>query len=132
MKAVPKPKKNKGVRTGTLDKLVADDVKLRSGGFCKRCGKQVGISQLQAAHIIPRVHLLTRWNLKNVYALCKVCHKTIDDNPLEKAEFSFTVLSKQDIKELSRLGNLFAKDHPIDREEIKRNLKSEILKLEQD
>ena len=46
-------------------------VKIRSFGFCERCGKK---PSLQAAHIIPRIHKNTRWDLGNGICLCWSCH----------------------------------------------------------
>ena len=125
-----KIKLNKGVRDDTLDDLVRRYVKLMSGGYCKRCKKCVGVNNLEAAHIIPRKHKTVRWDLRNVFPLCKDCHDLIDKSCFAKTEFSFTVLTRKEIAEVERLGNMTLKSHPIDREQIKADLKERIKGLE--
>jgi phenylacetate-coenzyme A ligase PaaK-like adenylate-forming protein len=112
-----------------------------SAGYCKRCKKYVGIGNLEASHIFGRVRKTVRWDLKNVYPLCKTradgnggmikgCHQIIDNDNFEKTEFTFTVLTKEEIKELQYKANHTIKDLPIDREQIKADLKSKISTLE--
>jgi predicted restriction endonuclease len=130
IKTAKRKKLNKGVRDVTLDALVREYVKAMSAGYCKRCKKHVGIVNLEAAHIIPRKHKTVRWDLRNVFPLCLDCHDTIDRDCFAKTEFSYTVLTREEIAEVQRLGNMTLKTYPIDREQVKAELKVKIRKLE--
>ncbi len=121
-----------------LDGLVRKYIRLMFGGYCKRCGKLVGIDMIEVAHLYRRRRKTVRWDIRNVWPLCKNnpktgkvgCHSIIDNDPLELTSFMYDVLSKEDIVDLQRLANLTLKQYPIDREEIGETLKAKIRKLE--
>jgi hypothetical protein len=54
---------------------------IRAGGVCERCFSNCGPAVLQAAHIVPRRHFSTRWDLRNGLGLCADCHRWLDTNP---------------------------------------------------
>jgi len=126
----------KTVRDSTLDLYVRQYVKLRSGGYCKRCGKYVGVENLSAAHLFARRKKTVRWDLRNVWAICDnppigmKCHMTIDNNPLAKASLMHEILTPDEITELEKLAMLTLKEHPVDKLELKLDLKEKIKQLE--
>ena len=128
----------KKVSDEVLDTLVRQYIRLISDGYCKRCHKYVGVEWIEAAHMYKRRRKTTRWDLRNVYPLCKNnpntghvgCHQIVDNDQLELASFMYDVMSKEEIKELQRIATLTLKDYPIDREKIKTELKAKIKGLE--
>ena len=135
---VPKPKKKQRISDQVLDDLQRRYIRLISGGYCKRCGKEVGIEFIEVAHMFKRRRKTVRWDYRNVYPLCKNdprtgkvgCHQIVDENPFELTSFMYQVLFTSEIKDLQRIANLTLKDYPIDREAIKKELKERIRKLE--
>ena len=110
-----------------LDDLVRKYIRLISGGYCKKCHKY---KDIQVAHMYKRGRKTVRWDLRNVYPLCIDCHVLVDNDMLEKTSFMYDVLSMQDIETLQILANKTLKDYPIDREQIKADLKEKIKQLE--
>lgn len=66
------------------DLLLAAEV--RSRGPCLRCGGASGYAN-QAAHVVSRRYLATRWDPRNVHPLCIACHKWETEHPLEGRDF---------------------------------------------
>ena len=126
------------IKDHILDDLVRKYIRLISGGYCKRCGKQVGVEFIEVAHIFRRNRKTVRWDLRNVYPLCKNdprtckvgCHQIIDNDPIKLASFLYDVMSREEVAELQRIANLTLKDYPIDRDKIKSELKEGIKSLE--
>ena len=133
---IKKPKKAKRVSDQVLDTLVRKIVKLRADGHCKRCGKYVGTENLAAAHLYGRKRKVVRWDLRNVWAICDnppigmKCHMTIDNDPIAKASFMFEILTPEEIEDLEWMASRTLKDYPIDREQLREELKKTIAKLE--
>ena len=131
-------KKNKGVRDSTLDDLVRKYIRLISGGYCKRCGEYVGVEWIEAAHMYRRSRKTVRWDLSNVYPLCKDnpstgrkgCHGIVDNDPLELTNFMYQVMTPKEISELQTIATMTLKEYPIDREAVKKELKQKIKELE--
>jgi 5-methylcytosine-specific restriction endonuclease McrA len=82
IRADPKPispRKRKAKRTSQrtyCDTLWSLYIRKRANGKCQRCGLA---APLQAAHIIPRRVLTTRWHLNNGVGLCPPCHRDLDN-----------------------------------------------------
>jgi len=133
---IPKPQKPHRVSDRVLDGLVREYVRLISGGYCKRCKKYVGEENIATAHLFRRWRKTVRWDLRNVAPLCDnppmgmMCHKTVDNDPIEMSSFMYEILSPDDIADLQRLANMTIKEYPISREQIKRDLKEKIALLE--
>jgi len=87
-----------------------------------------GYQYLDNAHFIGRKKHATRWDIKNVAALCKTCHAKIDDNPFQKYEFFYELLGKEEFEALSRKANIVKP--LIDVGAIKDSLKEKIRILE--
>lgn len=129
---------NKGVRDSTLDDLVRKYIRLISGGYCKRCGEYVGVEWIEAAHMYRRSRKTVRWDLSNVYPLCKDnpstgrkgCHGIVDNDPLELTNFMYQVMTPKEISELQTIATMTLKEYPIDREAVKKELKQKIKELE--
>ena len=132
---IKKPKKVR-VSDQVLDILVRRYVKLMADGHCKRCGKYVGVENLAAAHLFNRWRKTVRWDLRNVWAICDnppigmKCHMIIDNNPLAKASLMHEILTPEEITDLEKLAMLTLKEHPIDKYELKQELKEKIKLLE--
>jgi len=128
----------KKVSDKVLDDLVRKYIRLISGGYCKRCGEYVGVENIEVAHLYRRSRKTVRWDLRNVYPLCKNnpatgkkgCHQTIDDDHIKKASFQYDVMTKEEVAELERIATMTLKEYPIDREAIKASLKEKIRRLE--
>lgn len=130
-----KRSKNEGVSDGYLDTLVREYIQLTSGGYCKRCKRYVGVSNIATAHIYRRRRKTVRWDLRNVIPLCDNpplgmnCHQDVDNDSLKMVSFLYEIKTPEEIKELQELAGKTIKDYPIDREEIKRDLKEKIKRL---
>lgn len=128
----------KKVSDKVLDDLVRKCKRLLSGGYCKRCGKYVGIENIEVAHIYRRRRKTVRWDLRNVYPLCKNnpstgkkgCHEEIDNDQIKLVSFMYDVMTRKEVEDLQRLANMTLKQYPIDREQIKADLKEKINLLE--
>ncbi len=70
---------------GKCDKLFSQRV--RSLGYCEKCGKTEPGVQLQTAHIISRRYSATRCDLENAYCLCAGCHRFYTLWPREFSHF---------------------------------------------
>ena len=123
-------KKTAGMSDKYLDDLVRKVVYLMSGGYCKRCKRYIGVADLQAAHIYRRRHKTVRFDLRNVQPLCLECHTVVDKDPVEMTSFMYDIMTPEEVKDLQELARKTIKDHPIDREQIKTDLKERIRKLE--
>lgn len=121
---------DKKISDKVLDDLVRKYIRLISGGYCKRCKKYVG-GAIQVSHLYGRRRKTVRWDLRNVHPLCPDCHYLIDNDHLLKTSFQFDVLNQKEIEELEKLANMTIKEHPIDREQIKQELKEKIALLEE-
>jgi len=126
--------KKKPPKDQALDTLVRRLIHLISGGYCKRCKQYVGIDNIETAHIYGRRRKTVRWDLRNVYPLCKNdaktgrigCHQQIDNDTIKKTSFLYDVLPAEEVAELSRIANMTIKEYPIDREEIKKQLQEKL------
>jgi len=127
----------KKISDKVLDDLVRKYIRLISGGYCKRCRRYVGEKNIVVAHLFGRGRKTIRWDLRNVSPICDnppigmMCHKIIDNDAIEKSNLMYELLSKEDIEELQKLGNSTIKEYPIDREQIKADLKAIIKELEE-
>ena len=73
----PKRKTSKTNRRRYADTLWSKYIKARAQGKCQRCGRYG--NALEAAHIIPRRVLPTRFDVRNGVALCAAtCHRDFD------------------------------------------------------
>lgn len=61
------------------DWMMADHVKA-SEGCCRRCGTT---QDLQAAHVMSRRYMATRWDRANIMALCRTHHYMFTEHPLK-------------------------------------------------
>lgn len=126
----------KKISDKVLDDLVRKYIRLISGGYCKRCKKYVGEKNIATAHLFRRRRKTVRWDLRNVAPLCDNppigmnCHQIVDNDPIEMSSLMYNILPKDDVEELQRLANMTIKQYPIDREEIKADLKEKIKLLE--
>ena len=117
-----------------LDELFSKRERLLSGGYCRRCKKCVGYSNLDTAHCHSRTIHNTRWDRKNVAALCRSketgsgCHSHLDLHPNIKHEFFRELLGKDEYDKLYER-SLVLKPH-IDVKALKQELKEEIGILE--
>ena len=123
-----KQRKNK-ISDEVLDGLVRNIVYFLASGYCKRCKRHVSTAYLEAAHLYRRHRKTVRWDLRNVHGLCLDCHQLVDNDAIEMASFMYDILSKDDINDLQRLANMTLKEYPIDRAELKAELKEKIGKL---
>jgi len=129
-----KAMKKKPPKDQVLDGLVRIYIRKISGGYCKRCRQYVGVDNIEVAHIYRRHRKTVRWDLRNVYPLCKDnpatgkrgCHSIIDNDPLKLVSFLYDVLPKEEIEDLERIANMTLKEYPIDRVEIKKQLQEKL------
>jgi len=120
----------KKISDKVLDDLQRKVIYLMSGGYCKRCKKHVGVEYIEVAHMFRRRRKTVRWDMRNVYPLCKNdirtgkkgCHQIVDNDHIIRTSFMYDVMSEEDIADLQRLASLTIKDYPIDRVAIKENL----------
>lgn len=90
------PKKpTKSSITRKLDAECARITKLRSN--CCWC---LNIKPLQCAHIFSRTYRNTRWDLKNMVALCASCHFYGHRNPIAFTEFIKSYLGEYEYESL--------------------------------
>jgi len=66
-----KVKKGKLLSTGHLDNLWSEAVKIYWGRCCALCLES---KPVEAHHIIPRRHFVTRWMIENGLPVCHGCH----------------------------------------------------------
>ena len=128
----------KKISDKVLDDLVRRYVRLISGGYCKRCGEYVGVGNIEVAHLYRRRRKTVRWDLRNVYPLCKNnpatgkkgCHEEVDNDQIKLVSFMYDVMTNDEVEDLQRLANMTLKQYPIDRARIKADLLEKIKLLE--
>jgi hypothetical protein len=77
IRAHPKKKTSRTNRRKYADTLWSKYIKARAQGQCQRCGSRT--MALEAAHIVPRRVLPTRFDTRNGVALCAAtCHRDFD------------------------------------------------------
>lgn len=118
------------MKTDKLDKLFSRYVRLKAGGYCKKCGHFLGYTGLVCAHFFGRLRHTVRWDERNATALCGGCHYEIDYNCLAKRELMLTLMSPEEVASLERIANMTIKEYPIDKEAIEVYLKEGIRRLE--
>lgn len=69
------------IRRDALDRLFSQLVRARAKFCCEACGKTDGLHD--AAHILSRRHVHTRWDLLNAVCLCRGCHRYFTEHPFE-------------------------------------------------
>jgi len=80
-----------------LDKLFS--AKIRSKGFCERCGKT---TTLQTSHIYSRSYLRLRWVEENATCMCAGCHFWWHKNPVDAIEWVAQIRDLDKLKEIKR------------------------------
>ena len=132
--APKKPIKKKPPKDWLLDELVRQYIRLISRGYCERCKKYVGVENIEAAHMYGRKRKTVKWDLRNVYPLCKNnvktnkkgCHEIVDNDAIAKASFMYDVMSTKDVADLAHIASKTIKQYPIDREAIKKDLEKKL------
>ena len=86
--------RNPAPREGTLDKaarelvLARDSIGCAAGmGRCQVCRKIMPHKELEASHHVGRRKRSVRWDADNLSCKCHACHRQMDLNPLEHAEW---------------------------------------------
>lgn len=93
---------------------------VRQIGYCEKCGNSDPKS-LQCAHIVSRVYLQTRHDLRNAMCLCVKCHiYEMHRNPLEFMEWFNERYGMDYYDEMKKRARVEA---PIDWEERHKYLK---------
>uniref|UniRef100_A0A6M3LDN6 Uncharacterized protein n=1 Tax=viral metagenome TaxID=1070528 RepID=A0A6M3LDN6_9ZZZZ len=118
------------MKTETLDKLFSQFKRLSSGGYCGKCGKFVGYSNLQNAHFFGRWRHVVRWDKRNTIPLCLDCHQEIDLNAVAKAELALSLMNRDEYDELARLADKTIKDFPIDKKALAKEFREGIKRLQ--
>jgi hypothetical protein len=95
-----RPKGAKGKADELFSKLI------RSRGACERCGRT---EHLQAAHIITRSRLNTRWDTRNAWCLDARCHIRLTHWPVEHRDFAWQTIGEDTYYELVRLSESTSK-----------------------
>jgi len=77
-----------------LDKIVSDRVRERDKWTCQRCKKAYTppTNALHCSHYYSRRYLGTRWELKNLIALCYGCHRLYESD--KQGEYSKVMLTR--------------------------------------
>lgn len=116
------------VRIDPLDKLFSSFVRLRSKGYCQRCGQYKGISNLQCCHFYSRRYQSVRYDEANCVGLDFGCHQYLDSHPIEKIEFFKQHLGEQAFDMLqARMRQTYPKP---DKKLIELYLKEQLRELE--
>ena len=79
---------------------------VRQRGVCENCG-MTDYAQLQCAHIVTRERNVTRCDPAAAFALCKGCHWTFTNDPLEWVDFVVDKIGREaydDIQRRSKAG----------------------------
>lgn len=64
-----------------LDSIFSTFIRKRdTPGQCISCGVPINFSNCDAGHYIPRKHMSTRWDEKNVHAQCIECNRFKEGN----------------------------------------------------
>lgn len=117
------------IKITALDRLFSKYVRLMSGGYCKRCRKDVGYYKLHNAHFHSRRKHSVRWDIENTAPLCYGCHSYIDGNPLKKIEFFLELLGQERFNKLNERAERLDK---VDKDALKSEFQEKIRRLEDD
>jgi len=110
------------------DSMFSRYVKLLSGGYCKRCGKYLGINSqgLHCAHWRSRGKWTTRYERDNCQALCFGCHQYLDHHPPEKDDFFFKILGTKRANEIMKLSDKSLKDIGLNKKELRDKVEADL------
>jgi len=111
------------IRIDALDLMFSRYIRLKAGK-CEYCGRY---GRLECSHFIGRRKRATRWDERNVAALCHGCHQHLGENPAEHTEFFEKRLGSDELERMIIRANTPTK---VDKEAIKEELKEKIKYLE--
>jgi hypothetical protein len=123
MKTATKKKSKEKSKTEKLDRVFSLYIRHKAGGYCQKCKKFFGVNDLDAAHMFVRGRFTTRWDERNVFALCEDCHREVDNNHFAKTSFHCEMIPMEEIAELELLSNKTTKDCPIDKDALYKKYK---------
>jgi hypothetical protein len=109
----------------TLDKLFRDAIRARAEtrGRCELCG-DMDLSTIQTSHIFPRANIATRWDFKNAYGVCNMCHRTVESmGRVDKEKFYIAQMGFKEFRELRLKSASVAKFYASDLMEIAENIR---------
>ncbi len=120
------------MKTSLEDRLFSKYIRLKAGWRCEACGQYIGESNrnLHCAHFHGRKRLTTRWDEDNAASLCGGCHQDFDDHPDMKNDWFRKRLGSERFEELGIRARKTIKEIPLDRKELKADLKEKIRQLE--
>lgn len=111
-----------------LDTIWSYNVKVRDGFKCQLCGKKEG---LNSHHIISRIHLSIRWDVRNGITLCEHCHlMKVHRDTVKYALILIDLIGKAIYNELERLSNTLINFNVIYFEEKKAELSGKAKQIE--
>lgn len=78
-------------------------IRLRDGR-CRRCERVLPFDALECHHLIKRdKSRQTRYHFSNGIALCHLCHRHLEDHPLENTDFAISIMGEEMWEELHEL-----------------------------
>lgn len=121
------------IKRDKRDDVFSRLVRERAEWACERCGKQhpEGHRQsLHCSHTYSRRNRMTRWAGLNASAHCFACHQFLGENPPAFADWAENHIGKQDYAKLRQLAHLRVKLSKPDLEEIYKDLRLELERME--
>jgi len=108
--------RNPAPREKTLDKAARELVLARDStgcpvgmGRCQVCRKVLPHKELEASHHVGRRKRSVRWEADNISCKCHECHRRLDLNPLEHAEWVRKWLGQERYEKLKAKANQLQK-----------------------
>ncbi len=123
-----------GIKRCPADIAFSDALRLSRNYTCEHCGKVGGkghgTPQMDMAHIYGRRHKSVRWDTLNGLCLCRHCHQSFTENPLDFEAWLRGYLGQGYLDILNEKRNrIFKTTKPI-RAEIAKHYRAELKLLE--
>lgn len=118
------------IKREACDKWFSDVVRLKANYTCESCGRSdIG---MDCAHIYGRREKSVRWSLDNAVCLCRVCHRSYTENPVDFAHWLNRYLGEGHMELLNEKRNVLMKTTKPLRKEIAKHYREEHQKMEKD
>lgn len=120
--------KRKRPKEATLDALFSQVVRERDDYKCRVCHKDFrhDPGRLHCSHHIGRARRVVRFDLDNASSKCADCHRRLDLNPLEHAEWVKQELGEERYEDLKERANGLWKATDADRRDLAKELREQL------
>lgn len=118
------------IRRDKRDIVFSELIRLRPNYVCERCHRVFPDKMgMECSHVYSRRHKATRWLPDNAFGLCRGCHRTLGENPIEHTYFAREKLGETRFQTLRHRAHTSVKYTKLQMEEIYQHMRGELKRL---